>query len=86
MDGNLTPVGTFNMTSGSGDDTGQLPTGTTTNYMQIGNNFTPLNGSFDLDFYSIRFGAVAPSDVPEPSVVGVLAGAAIAMMGRRRRA
>ena len=82
LDGSLTPT-TFNFTAGNGDDTGNLPVGTTTNYLELGHNFTPLNASFDADFYTVQFGAIAP--VPEPSAALLTLTGSILLLRRRRR-
>ena len=41
MDGSLTGT-SFNFTAGNGDDTGALPVGTTTNYLELGTQFHAL--------------------------------------------
>jgi hypothetical protein len=65
MDGSLTPASSFNFTAGNGDE-GTSTTPVIANYLELGQNFTPLTGAFDTDFYGVRMGAVAPGGFNDP--------------------
>jgi uncharacterized repeat protein (TIGR01451 family) len=68
MDGSQTPAGVFNFTAGNGDE-GTSTTPVITDYLELGQNFTPLAGAFDTDFYGVRMGAVAPGGFNDPVAI-----------------
>jgi hypothetical protein len=68
MDGNQTPAGVFNFTAGNGDE-GTSTTPLIADYLELGQNFTPLTGAFDTDFYGVRMGAVAPGGFNDPVAI-----------------
>ncbi|MCS1408433.1 MAG: hypothetical protein M2R45_01608 [Verrucomicrobia subdivision 3 bacterium] len=57
IDGDTIPQ-VFKMTAGSGNDFGDL------SYLAMGATATPQNAALDIDFYRVKFGAVAPEGAP----------------------
>jgi hypothetical protein len=80
MDGSLTPVGTYNVTGGNGNENGGIPAG----FLFMGHNQTSMVAGYDTDFFAVKHGVIVP--IPEPSAAALFGGVGILFLWRRKPA
>ncbi len=76
MDGGISPVSTFNVTAGTGNENN-------TSYLGLGLNNSTGEAAVDIDFFGYKSGVFTP--VPEPSTLAFLGLGSALLISRLRR-